>query len=136
MHPILFTQVAPEKTLPFDLKFLRQIERETPQDQALPLIADHYAPPKHPAGQEWLAQPPRFRLHFTPTSGSGLNMVERLCRDITAQRLRRRGFTSVPELIDAIEMSTSSITTPNPSPSSGRKALATSCRRSSAPTAA
>ena len=53
--------------------------------------------------QEWLAKHPRFVMHFTPTSASWLNMVERFFRDITTERLRRGVFTSVPELIAAID---------------------------------
>ncbi|HVM54485.1 MAG TPA: transposase, partial [Acidimicrobiales bacterium] len=51
----------------------------------------------------WLAKHPRFHLHFVPTSSSWLNMVERWFRDLTTKRLKRGSFTSVPELIDAIE---------------------------------
>ena len=85
------------------LKFLRQIDRETPKDRALHLIADNYATHKHPVVQEWLAKHPRFVMHFTPTSASWLNMVERFFRDITTERLRRGVFTSVPELVAAID---------------------------------
>jgi transposase len=85
------------------LKFLRKIERETPKDKTLHLIADNYATHKHPAVQQWLAKHPRFVMHFTPTSASWLNMVERFFRDLTCERLRRGVFTSVPELIAAIE---------------------------------
>lgn len=85
------------------LKFLRQIDRETPQDKTLHLIVDNYATHKHPAVQRWLARHPRFQMHFTPTSASWLNMVERFFRDITTERLRRGVFTSVPELISAID---------------------------------
>ena len=85
------------------LKFLRQIDRETPQDKALHLIADNYATHKHPVVQAWLAKHPRFNMHFTPTSASWLNMVERFFRDITDKRLRRGVFTSVPELVAAID---------------------------------
>ncbi len=84
------------------LKFLRKIDRQTPKDKTLHLIADNYATHKHPAVQQWLAKHPRFRMHFTPTSASWLNMVERFFRDITTQRLRRGVFTSVPELEAAI----------------------------------
>jgi transposase len=84
------------------LKFLKKIDRETPKDKMLHLIADNYATHKHPAVQEWLAKHPRFNMHFTPTSASWLNMVERFFRDITTERLRRGVFTSVPELIGAI----------------------------------
>ena len=85
------------------LKFLRQINRETPKDKTLHLIADNYATHKHPAVQEWLAKHPRFNMHFTPTSASWLNMVERFFRDISENRLRRGVFTSVPELVSAID---------------------------------
>jgi transposase len=85
------------------LKFLRQIDRQTPKDKTLHLIADNYATHKHPKVQEWLAQHPRFVMHFTPTSASWLNMVERFFRDITVERLRRGVFHNVPELINAID---------------------------------
>jgi transposase len=85
------------------LKFLRQIDRETPCEKALHLIVDNYATHKHPTVQKWLAKHPRFHVHFTPTSASWLNMVERFFRDITTERLRRGVFTSVPELITAID---------------------------------
>lgn len=85
------------------LKFLKKIDRETPKDKTLHLIADNYATHKHPVVQEWLAKHPRFVMHFTPTSASWLNMVERFFRDITTERLRRGVFTSVPELITAID---------------------------------
>ena len=85
------------------LKFLRQIDRETPKDKTLHLIADNYATHKHPVVQAWLAKHPRFHMHFTPTSASWLNMVERFFRDITVNRLRRGVFTSVPELVTAID---------------------------------
>jgi transposase len=85
------------------LKFLRQIDRETPKDKTLHLIADNYATHKHPGVQKWLSKHPRFNMHFTPTSASWLNMVERFFRDITTERLRRGVFTSVAELIAAID---------------------------------
>ena len=85
------------------LKFLRQIDRETSKDKTLHLIADNYATHKHPVVQQWLTKHPRFNMHFTPTSASWLNMVERFFRDITVNRLRRGVFTSVPELVSAID---------------------------------
>lgn len=85
------------------LKFLRQIDRETPKGKALHLIVDNYATHKHAKVQTWLTKHPRFHLHFTPTSASWLNMVERFFRDITTERLRRGVFTSVPELVAAID---------------------------------
>jgi transposase len=85
------------------LKFLRKIDRETPKDKTLHLIADNYATHKHPRVQQWLDKHPRFNMHFTPTSASWLNMIERFFRDITTERLRRGVFTSVTELISAID---------------------------------
>ncbi len=85
------------------LSFLKKIDRETPKEKSLHLIADNYATHKHPVVQEWLAKHPRITMHFTPTSASWLNMVERFFRDITTDRLRRGVFTSVPELIGAID---------------------------------
>ena len=85
------------------LKFLKKIDRETPKDKALHLIADNYATHKHPVVQEWLAKHPRITMHFTPTSASWLNMVERSFRNLTTAQLRRGVFTSVPELIATID---------------------------------
>src|ERR1017187_4516414 len=85
------------------LKFLKKIDRETPKDKTLHLIADNYATHKHPNVQEWLEKHPRFNMHFTPTSASWLNMVERFFRDISENRLRRGVFSSVPELVTAID---------------------------------
>ena len=85
------------------LKFLRQIDRQTPKGKTLHLIADNYATHKHPEVQRWLSKHRRFHMHFTPTSASWLNMVERFFRDITTERIRRGVFTSVPELEAAID---------------------------------
>jgi len=85
------------------LRLLKKIDRETPKTKTLHLIADNYATHKHPTVQKWLARHPRFTMHFTPTSASWLNMVERFFRDITTERLRRGVFTSVPELVTAID---------------------------------
>jgi transposase len=85
------------------LRFLRQINRETPKGKTLHLICDNYATHKHPNVQKWLEKHPRFNMHFTPTSASWLNMVERFFRDISENRLRRGVFTSVPDLTAAIE---------------------------------
>jgi transposase len=85
------------------LDFLRQINRETPRDKALHLICDNYATHKHPVVKQWLAEHSRFHVHFTPTSASWLNMVERFFRDITTERLRNGVFRSVPELTTAIK---------------------------------
>jgi transposase len=85
------------------LKFLRQIDRQTPKKKELHLIADNYATHKHPTVQQWLDKHPRFHMHFTPTSASWLNMVERFFRSISTDRLERGVFRSVEELTDAID---------------------------------
>src|SRR5829696_5804237 len=84
------------------LRFLREINRATPQHLDLHLIVDNYATHKHPKVKAWLAKHPRFHLHFTPTSASWLNQVERFFLDLTTKRLRRGVFRSLPELIEAI----------------------------------
>jgi transposase len=85
------------------LTFLRLIDRQTPKGKELHLIADNYATHKHPTVQAWLARHPRFHIHFTPTSASWLNMVERFFRAITDDRVRRGVFHSVAELERAIQ---------------------------------
>lgn len=84
------------------LKFLRVIDQVTPGGKEIYLIADNYATHKHPKVQKWLARHPRFRVYFTPTSSSWLNMVERFFRDLTQNQLRRGIFRDVEELITAI----------------------------------
>ncbi len=85
------------------LKFLKLIDEQTPPDREIHLIADNYATHKHPAVLRWLKRHPRFHMHFTPTSASWLNMVERFFRDLTTQSVRRGVFRSVAALIAAIE---------------------------------
>lgn len=84
------------------LQFLRVIDQVTPAGKDLHLIADNYATHKHAKVQRWLKRHPRFHVHFTPTSSSWLNMVERFFRDLTRKRLRRGVFRDVEELIMAI----------------------------------
>lgn len=85
------------------LKFLRLIDRSIDKGLQVHLIVDNYGTHKHANVKAWLAKHPRFHLHFVPTSSSWLNMVERWFRDLTTKRLKRGSFTSVPELIAAIE---------------------------------
>ncbi len=85
------------------IAFLAQIDRQTPKGKQLHIIADNYAAHKHTNVQRWLARHKRFQMHYTPTSASWLNMVERFFRDITQQRIRRGVFYSVGELITAIK---------------------------------
>jgi transposase len=85
------------------IKFLKLIDEQTAADKELHLIVDNYATHKHPKVLRWLKRHPRFHIHFTPTSASWLNMVERFFRDLTGKRLKRGVFTSVEQLIRAIE---------------------------------
>jgi len=84
------------------LAFLKKLYGQTPKDLALHVIVDNYATHKHPGVQAWLARHKRVNLHFTPTSSSWLNLVERFFAEITRQRIRRGVFTSVADLEAAI----------------------------------
>lgn len=84
-------------------KFLRQIDQSIPLELDIHMILDNYGTHGHPKVKAWLEKHPRFHLHFTPTSSSWLNLVERWFRELTDKRIRRGSFASVPELIAAIE---------------------------------
>jgi len=84
------------------LRFLKQIDQRTPADLDLHLIVDNYATHKTAAVKRWLKAHSRFHLHFTPTSASWLNMVERFFAEITRNRIRRSAFTGVAHLKSAI----------------------------------
>lgn len=84
------------------LKFMRQIERSVPDDLSIHVVLDNYATHKHAAVKHWLAQHPRVQFHFTPTSASWLNLVERFFSELTERRLRRLAVNSVDELVNAI----------------------------------
>ena len=85
------------------LAFLKLINRNVPRGLDVHLIVDNYGTHNHEKVRNWLAANPRFHLHFTPTSSSWLNLVERWFRDLTDKAIRRGVFASVPELIAAIE---------------------------------
>lgn len=85
------------------LKFLRLIDASVSEELDIHLIVDNYATHKHLKVRRWLERHPRFHVHFTPTSSSWLNMVERFFRDITTQAIRRGVFRSVEVLISAID---------------------------------
>jgi transposase len=85
------------------LRFLKQVAKAYPRVK-LHLVVDNYATHNHPAVRAWLARHPRITMHFTPTSGSWLNMVEIFFGIITRQAIRRGTFTSVKDLITAIEI--------------------------------
>jgi transposase len=84
------------------LRFLKQVAKAYPRRE-LHVVVDNYAAHKHPAVTAWLARHPRITLHFTPTSGSWLNLVEVFFGVLTRQAIRRGTFTSVADLITAIE---------------------------------
>jgi len=83
------------------LRFLKQVAKAYPR-VPLHVVCDNYATHKHPRVKAWLERNPRMTLHFTPTSGSWLNMVEIFFGIITRQAIRRGTFGSVRELVDAI----------------------------------
>lgn len=84
------------------LKFLQAIEKSSPPDVDVHLILDNYATHKHPKVLRWLTKRPHFHLHFTPTSASWLNLVERFFRDLSQEVVLPGSFASVGELVDAI----------------------------------
>jgi transposase len=85
------------------LAFLKLISRNVPRSLDVHLIVDNYGTHSHPKVKAWLAANPRFHLHFTPTSSSWLNLVERWFRELTDKAIRRGVFGGVPELIEAID---------------------------------
>jgi transposase len=84
------------------IKFLRQIDRIVDKRLDLHLVVDNYGTHKTPAVRAWLKKHPRFHMHFTPTSASWINLVERFFAEITRKRIRRGAFSSVADLEDAI----------------------------------
>jgi transposase len=84
------------------LAFLKQVAAAYPRRQ-LHVVVDNLATHKHPAVRAWLERHRRVTLHFTPTSGSWLNLVEAFFSIITRQALRRGNFPTVADLIAAIE---------------------------------
>jgi transposase len=89
------------------LSFLKLIDRTVPDDLDIHLIADNYGTHKHANVTTWLEHPSRrdrWHIHYTPTSSSWLNLIERWFKELTDKRLRRDSFTSVQQLIDSIEL--------------------------------
>ncbi len=85
------------------IAFMERVERAVPKRRReIHLILDNYGTHTHPKVKEWFAAHPRYHLHFTPTSSSWINLVERWFAEITRKRIRRGTFRSVPELIRAI----------------------------------
>jgi transposase len=85
------------------VEFLDHIDKNVAANLDVHLILDNYATHKHPNVKQWLADHPRYHVHFTPTSSSWINMVERFFGEITARRIRRGTFRSVKELVKAID---------------------------------
>lgn len=83
------------------LAFLKDIDRQTPADLAIHIIADNYATHKHPVVRRWLERHPRFHMHYTPTSSSWMNLVERFFAELTAF-ISEKSFAATGELADAI----------------------------------
>lgn len=86
------------------LKFMRQIDHSVASDLSIHVVLDNYATHKHPAVKRWLARHPRVQFHFTPTSASWLNLVERFFSELTERQRRRLAVTSVSQLIEAITL--------------------------------
>ena len=84
------------------LRFLRLLEERLPKEQDVHLIMDNYGTHKTPKVRRWFAQHPRYQLHFTPTSASWLNLVERFFAQLSDRRIRRGVFDSVQALEQAI----------------------------------
>jgi len=83
-------------------KFLDHLDQQVPDDLDVHLILDNYATHKAPAIHRWLLRHPRFHLHFTPTSASWLNLVERWFGELTEKKLRRSSHDSVKQLTDDV----------------------------------
>jgi transposase len=79
-------------------KFLQTLDREVPSELEVHVVLDNASTHKTPAIQKWLAGHPRFVLHFTPTSSSWLNLVERWFAELTTKKLRRAAHRSVRDL--------------------------------------
>ena len=104
--------IAPEHTNVQWLAFLKQLDREMPDDVTLHLIVDNYGTHKHPNVRSWLKWRnsrnrtnhgiERIVLHFTPTSSSWMNLVERFFRDLTEDAIRDESFDGVAQLVAAI----------------------------------
>ena len=85
------------------ITFLNTVNREVPKGLQVHVILDNYGTHKHPEVLRWLERHKRFHFHFTPTSSSWLNQVERWFRELTDKNIRRGIFASVPDLIESIE---------------------------------
>jgi transposase len=98
----LITRLGPRHRHQEWLRFLREVDAACPAGQELHLILDNYATHKHRQVKRWLQRHPRFHLHFTPTSASWMNLVERFFRDVSEEAIRCGSFRSVKELTERI----------------------------------
>lgn len=98
----VISQIAPRHRHQEWLRFLKQIDAETPVKLSVHVILDNYSTHKHKRVQTWLCRNPRFHMHYTPTSSSWMNLVERFFRDIGQEVISHGSFTSVQELSKAI----------------------------------
>ena len=99
----VFTECKPRHRHQEFLAFLRRLDACIPQQLDVHLIVDNYATHKHPKVRTWLAQRPRYHIHYTPTYSSWLNQVERWFGLITQRAIRRGSFRSVKELVQKID---------------------------------
>lgn len=99
----VFTECKPRHRHQEFLSFLRGVEACVPAQLDVHLVVDNYATHKHPKVRTWLAQRPRFHMHYTPTYSSWLNQVERWFGLITQRAIRRGSFRSVKELVQKID---------------------------------
>jgi putative transposase len=99
----VFTACKPRHRHQEFLSFLRHLDQNVPDAYQVHLIVDNYATHKHPKVRTWLAQRPRYQMHYTPTYSSWLNQVERWFGIITQRAIRRGSFTSVHDLVEKID---------------------------------
>ena len=99
----VFTECKPRHRHQEFLSFLRSLDACVPAQLDVHLVVDNYATYKHPKVRTWLAQRPRFHMHYTPTYSSWLNQVERWFGLITQRAIRRGSFRSVKELVQKID---------------------------------
>ncbi len=99
----VFTECKPRHRHQEFLAFLRRLDACIPEELDVHLIVDNYATHKHPKVRTWLAQRPRYHIHYTPTYSSWLNQVERWFGLITQRAIRRGSFRSVKELVQNID---------------------------------
>lgn len=99
----VFTECKPRHRHQEFLAFLRRLDACIPEELDVHLIVDNYATHKHPKVRTWLAQRPRYHVHYTPTYSSWLNQVERWFSLITQRAIRRGSFRSVKDLVQKID---------------------------------